>query len=224
MGLAGPAGIFGPDRADHAQQCRNDIEGLTGILADAIEGKSATGPDCALRLDHFLEARQMLRQGAHVARCRPVLTWRTIIAFGGIVIGRGRHLAEVAEIERDLRRIEDGQLLRFCPEDHLPKQIGIDAQLRVLGFKSQNDSLQLGRIRWQRTRAGRHDQLYQAAPNLQANPVTSRRSDRSFDVFLRHPRPVEAGHQKGELLARQPDRAAADRRPGEAPGFEPFRD
>ena len=32
---------------------------------------------------------------------------------------------EVVEIERDLRRIEDGQLLRFRPEDHLPKQIGI---------------------------------------------------------------------------------------------------
>ncbi|MES0157847.1 hypothetical protein NKJ81_30575 [Mesorhizobium sp. M0018] len=55
------------------------------------------------------------------ARCCAMPTAsRMILVFGGIVIGRDRHL----EIERDLRRIEDGQLLRFCPEDHLPKQIG----------------------------------------------------------------------------------------------------
>lgn len=47
--------------------------------------------------------------------------------------------------------------------------------------------------------------LRQATLNLQANAVSSSRSDRSFDVLLRHPRPVEAGHQKAELLAREPD-------------------
>jgi hypothetical protein len=125
IGLASTAGVS--ERADHAQQRRNDIAGLADILADAMQRKTTTGADRALRLDHFLAARQMLRQGAQVARCRPSPASLPILVFGGIVIGCRRHLGEAADIEHDLCRIEDGQLLRFCPKDHLPKQIGIDA-------------------------------------------------------------------------------------------------
>ena len=43
-------------------------------------------------------------------------------------------------------------------------------------------------------------------------------------MFVRHPRPVETAHQKRRTAGASADRAAADRRPGEAPGFDPFRD
>ena len=65
--FAGPARIFGANRAQHAQRRRNTIERLAHILADAMHGSVAGGTRRRRRLDHALTARQMLRQSSDVA-------------------------------------------------------------------------------------------------------------------------------------------------------------
>jgi len=68
-GFAAPAGIFWPDRADHAQQCGHDVERLADVFANPVKREVATGAGRDLGPGDLFVPRQMPRQGAHVARC-----------------------------------------------------------------------------------------------------------------------------------------------------------
>jgi hypothetical protein len=64
---AGPAGVFWPDRHDHAELSRHDVEPFGAIFPNSVHLTAATRTEGAFRFDHLLKAGQPLRQVAKVA-------------------------------------------------------------------------------------------------------------------------------------------------------------
>ena len=65
--LAGAAAVFRPHGAQHAQDCRYDVERLVHTFADAMHLAGAARAGGAVGLDHLLAAGQVLGQAADVA-------------------------------------------------------------------------------------------------------------------------------------------------------------
>ena len=91
LALAGAADVLRPDRDQHPQLGRHDVETLGAILADLGHRAAAAGALRALRLDYLLGARQVLGQLAEIAvgrrRFAPLLAGRRV----GLLLGRGQH-------------------------------------------------------------------------------------------------------------------------------------
>ena len=64
--LAGPAGVFGTARHQHAELRRHDIEPLGDIFADPVQPALAAGAGLVVDVDDRLDARQMRGQRAAV--------------------------------------------------------------------------------------------------------------------------------------------------------------
>ena len=102
--LAGAAGIFGTDRAQHTQPRGNPIERLAGLLTDPMHLTRAARAERRSRLDHLFAARQMRRQRADVAQgLAPLRSRRARFRF--VVVGRGAvHRRSVPDRTRAVRR------------------------------------------------------------------------------------------------------------------------
>ena len=64
---ADAAGVFGANGHDNLQLRGHDVQPLGAILTDLVHQPAATGAQQAFRLDHALDARQVLGQVAPVA-------------------------------------------------------------------------------------------------------------------------------------------------------------
>ena len=65
--LAGPARVFGADRAQDPKHRRNPIDDVVEVFADAVKSARAARARRRLRLDRHIDAGEMLGQGADVA-------------------------------------------------------------------------------------------------------------------------------------------------------------
>ena len=65
--LTDPAGVFRAYRDDHPELRRHDVQALRAILTYPRHLPTAARAERALRLDHLLDALQMLRQMADIA-------------------------------------------------------------------------------------------------------------------------------------------------------------
>lgn len=67
LALAGPARVFGADRAQDPKHRGNPIDHVVDVLANAVQRARAARARRRLRLDRHVDARQMLGQGPDIA-------------------------------------------------------------------------------------------------------------------------------------------------------------
>ena len=225
--LAVPAGILRTDRADDTRPRGHDIQRFADILADAHPQGATAGIACVFGFDDDLDAGQMPRQCPHVAcrRARRGGLWRVqhLWRRRGVIICSCRHIRQVPETEGSLRGIKRRKLLGFGAEDHDPQQGGIDAQLCILGLKGLHEPRQTGRISWDQSAFSLHGKLYHAVDKTQTNTDSSGNIYWPFDSWASSLRPIQAGQEQPELLARQPHRTIPGSRPGEPATLKPLR-
>ena len=127
---AGSAAVFRAAGDDDLVACRNHVETLGPVLADDVHRTIAARAHRRFRLDHHLDPRQVIRQGATALPPLPTarLAHRLIrlLLFG---LAFGNRLFEVLECQRELVGVE----LLGAPAELHPLQLADEvAQALVL--------------------------------------------------------------------------------------------
>jgi len=157
--LTGPAGVLREDRSLHPHKGRDHVESLAGLLANPMQRPGAAGADRGLGLDHLLAPRQMLGKRADVAHRWPAGAIPLALGHGIIVGGRcrrGRPDGQIVEIERELGDVDDGGLLRSCPEQEILQGPHDRPQALVFRIQRQHHRNQTSRVGGHILRADRH--------------------------------------------------------------------
>ena len=104
---AGPAGIFGTMRDDHAELRRDDVEPLRGLLADHMHRCAAARAIGIFRRNRHVDVRQMGRKRAAIGTaliCALACDRRVLLVLSRLVGGNG--LLDVLDRQQQLIRIE----------------------------------------------------------------------------------------------------------------------
>ena len=128
---AGPAGIFGTMRDDHAELRRNDVEPLRRLLADHVHCRMAARAVGVFRCNRHVDVRQMGRKRTPMgaALLGALASARGILLVLGRLVG-GHGLLDILDRQLQLFRIE---LLRAAPELRalqLPQEVAQPVHLR----------------------------------------------------------------------------------------------
>jgi hypothetical protein len=170
--LAGAAGVFGTDRAQHAQPGGHPIERFADILANPMHLTRAARAECGRWLDHLFDPGQMRRQRADVAPGLAPLRSRRV-RFRFVVVGRGLHVGGPFQIERELFGADDRRALRSRAEDQALQRRDLSAQIIVFAAESQHHLGESRRVLGEIFRANRHvGELHENARNRQQNKAT----------------------------------------------------
>ncbi|MGY3533220.1 hypothetical protein ACVILK_003195 [Bradyrhizobium embrapense] len=128
---AGPAGIFGTMRDDHAELRRNDVEPLRRLLADHMHWRAAARAVDIFRGNRHIDVRQMGRKrttiGASLISALACAR-RVLLILSRLVGGNG--LLDVLDRQQQLFRIK---LLRAAAELRtlqLPQEVAQPIHLR----------------------------------------------------------------------------------------------
>ena len=125
--LAGPARVFGPDRAQDPEHRRNPIDHVVEVFADAVQRARAARTRGRLRLDRHVDPGKMRRQRPDVAlallaRFRRGLALAAVVP--AVVIRRRRRCGvrvSLAQSQQQLFGDDDGALFRPRAENDRPQ-------------------------------------------------------------------------------------------------------
>jgi transposase-like protein len=239
---AGPAGIFGTMRDDHAELRWNDVEPLRGFLADHMHRRAAARAIGIFGRNRHVDVRQMGRKCATIA-VAPISALacarRVLLVLGRLVAGNG--LLDVLNGQQQLLRIELFRPAAELRTLQLPQEVAQPVVLRQRLIAFGNRSVALGARRrdqrLQRLDTGRNLICDLAHADIQADSrgtvecevrldSISRSASRCRgglrDVAHMQTRPVQAIHQRGKLRGREPHHTIADRWPAERVMLETF--
>jgi hypothetical protein len=170
--LAGAAGVFGTDRAQHTQPRGNPIERFAHLLADPMHPAGAARAECGRWLDHLFDPGQVRRQRADVAPgLAPPRSRR--VRFRFVVVGRGLRACGPFQIERELLGADDRGALRSRAEDQALQRGDLSAQIIVFAVESQHHLGESRSVLGQIFRANRHIEKLHENPRIrQQNRAT----------------------------------------------------
>ncbi|MHC2419890.1 hypothetical protein ACVMB2_003800 [Sinorhizobium meliloti] len=137
--FAGPACVARPDRPFDPDNSRHDVERLADIRADAMQVERTAGAALALRLDdHFIPGK-VLGQTADIAGWRSSSRCCSLGDGRNIVIGSCGNVAEVAKVERRLRRVDRRHFLRLRPKELALEEGDARFEIGILFVEREND-------------------------------------------------------------------------------------
>lgn len=137
--FAGPACVARPDRPFDPDNSRHDVERLADIRADAMQVERAARANLALRLDDLFIPGKVLGQTADIAGWRSSSLRCPLGGGRDIVIGSFGNVAEIAKVERRLRRVDRRHFLRLRPKELLLQEGNARFEIGILFVEREND-------------------------------------------------------------------------------------